>query len=200
MAYWPPIVRIVWYDEYEQTFGNVRAAVVRAVVKEWKKLNYDYIKAILYAYPTMDEIGEAVGASADNKALLSYKDPRGAEDVAVDILKEIAARRALKELSCLVEGLLKDCSAEELFLLEYKYFRRKQFMKEAVPVSCTRRTYFRKQDRLLKKAADYIYRGGWTQERFLEETNGLFSRVVEAIAHGSERSVRSDGQTRHSSS
>ena len=188
------------YDKCEQTFGNMRTAVASGCRKGVKTLNYDYVKAILYAYPTMDEIGEAVGAAADNKALLSYRDPRSTEDVAVDILKEIAAKRALKELCGIVDELLKHCSAEELYLLEYKYFRRKKFLKDAVPLLCARRTYFRKQDRLLRKAADYIERGGWTQERFLEETNGLFSRVVEAIAGGAERSVRADGKLRHSSS
>lgn len=148
-----------------------------------KSVDYDYIKAILYAYPTLEQIGDAVGAAADNKALLSYRDPRTAEEVVADVLRELATKRAVEELFRIVNRLLGDCSAEERFLLEHKYFRRKSVLRtyEGFPVSWSRRSYFRKQDRLLKKAAAYFFRNGWTQERFLEETNGLFLRVLERL-------------------
>ena len=149
----------------------------------------DYVKAILYAYPSLEAIGEAVGVSADNKAFLSYRDPHSAESVAEEILKEIVARTALSELSALVDTMLQHCTEEELFLFEYKYFRRKKILAErfsAFSLTCSERSYFRKQNRLLRKAADYFARNGWSQEKFLEETNGLFARVVSAIGEGRE--------------
>lgn len=156
-------------------------------------MNTDYVKAILYAYPALGEIGEAVGASADNKALLSYKNPRAAEEVAVEILKEIAARHALEELCALVDRMLEMCSAEERYLLEYKYFRRKRVLEGEFgnfTLGCSERSYFRKQNRLFKKAAEYFFRNGWTQEKFLRETNGLFARVLGALGRDRECAVR----------
>ncbi len=157
--------------------------------KECGALKYDYVKAILYAYPALGEIGEAVGAAADNKALLSYRDLRSTEKVAGEIVKEICVRRTIEELCSVVEEMLGDCSEEETFLLEYKYFRRKRVLREkfsSFALGCTERNYFRKQNRLFLKAAGYFTRKGWTQEKFLAETDGLFSRVMAALGDGRE--------------
>lgn len=168
-------------------------------------MKYDYIKAILYAYPSLGEIGEAVGASAEHKALLSYKNPRSTEELALEIMREISAKEALSELSSLVDTLLGRCTREELYLLEYKYFRRKEALGSfaGYSLSCSERSYFRKQNRLLKKAAEFFGKRGWTQERFLSETNGLFTRVMAALENGMERKVpkqRKRGRARcHSS-
>lgn len=163
------------------------------------KLKDDYVKAILYAYPSLGAIGEAVGVSADNKALLSYRDPHSAQSIAEEILKEIAARRAIMELSSLVDDMLKLCTEEELFLFEYKYFRRKKVLAgrfAAFSLACSERSYFRKQNRLLRKTADYFAENGWSQEKFLRETNGLFSRVVSAIGGGRECAVHAQRRKR----
>ncbi len=155
-------------------------------------LKYDYIKAILYAYPSLGEIAEAVGASAEHKALLSYRSVRPTEEVAEDILREIASRRAILALNDVVESLLSVCTREERYLLEYKYFRRREVLRGQFAdysLHCSERHYFRKQNRLLKKAAGIFLAKGWTQERFLSETNGLFSRVMAALGEGEERTV-----------
>ncbi len=166
----------------------------------------DYVKAILYAYPALDEIGDAVGVSAENKALLSYRDPHSAEEVAGNILKDFAAKRALFQLCRLVDDMLENCTREELYLFEYKYFRRKKVLQGKFAdfaLCCSERSYFRKQNRLLKKAAEHFAKNGWSRERFLEETNGLFSRVMCALSRGNEFSVhgrRKIGRPRRQSS
>lgn len=153
----------------------------------------DYVKAVLYAYPALEKIGEAVGTSVENKALLSYKNPRSAEAIAGEIAREIAARDAISELHALVDQLLKSLSEEENYLLEYKYFRRKQALDafRGYALDCSERSYFRKQQLLLEKAADFFGKKGWSRERFLSETNGIFSRVMSAIGGGMEYAVTS---------
>ena len=151
----------------------------------------DYVKAVLYAYPALEEIGEAVGTSAENKALLSYKNPRSTEEVAGEIVREIAVRAALSELHSLVDQFLHSLSEEENFLLEYKYFRRKSALNgfRGYALDCSERSYFRKQGQLLEKAADYFGEKGWSRERFLRETGGVFSRMMNAIEKGMEYAV-----------
>ena len=148
----------------------------------------DYVKAVLYAYPALEEIGEAVGTSAENKALLSYKNPRSTEEVAGEIVREIAVREAISELHAIVDGLLNSLTEEENFLLEYKYFRRKSALKSfrGYALGCSERSYFRKQQLLLDKAADYFGKNGWSRERFVRETGGVFQKMLAAIADGME--------------
>ena len=156
-------------------------------------LNHDYVKAILYAYPSLGEIAAAVKVAAQNKALLSYKDPRPALDTAEEIAREIATKEAVASLCALVEKMMGELSEEENYLLEYKYFRRRRVLRERYAdfyLCCSERNYFRKQNRLLGKAAEIFLRCGWTKERFLAETNGLFTRVMEAIDRGEEGKVR----------
>lgn len=156
-------------------------------------MNYDYVKAVLYAYPSLGEIAAAVKVSAENKALLSYKDPRPTLETAEEIAREIAVKEAVASLCALVEKMTGELSEEENYLLEYKYFRRRRVLQERYAdffLGCTERNYFRKQNRLIAKAAGIFLRCGWTKERFLAETNGLFTRVVEAIGRGEEGKVR----------
>ncbi len=136
---------------------------------------------------------EAVGASAENKALLSYKSRRPTVDAAGEIVREIALKETLSALSALVDEMIESFSEEENYLLEYKYFRRKSVLGGRFAdfsLGCTERSYFRKQNRLLLKAADIFSKRGWTEEKFLDETDGLFSRVMSALGSGQEQAVR----------
>ena len=145
----------------------------------------DYVKAVLYTYPALDKIGEAVETAVENKALLSYKNPRSTEEVAGEIAREIAAREAIFELQSLVDQLLKSLTEEENYLLEYKYFRRKQALDAfgGFALDCSERSYFRKQQLLLDKAADYFGKNGWSRERFVRETGGVF-QIADPVLSG----------------
>lgn len=155
-------------------------------------MNYDYVKAVLYAYPALDEIGEAVLCSAKNKAMLSYKSPQSTEKVAEEILRELRTGEALQELRAAIDSLLAGCSEEELYLFEYKYFRRKSVLQARFSRFClpySERSYFRSQERLLRKAGAHFLKQGWTEARFLRETGGLFKKVLRAISSGREGAV-----------
>lgn len=155
-------------------------------------MDYDYVKALLYSYPMLGKMEEAVDCAVSNKALLSYKNFRAAEEIAAGIAEEIRLREALTSLRALLEKILPLLSEEENYLLEYKYFRRKKVLREKFSrfgLRYTERHYFRRQEQLLCKMAILFLLHGWTKERFLEETGDLFTRVLRAIGEGKELAV-----------
>lgn len=155
-------------------------------------MDNDFVKVILYAYPKMGELEEAVSAAVFNKAALSYKDPRSTGETALDVVKEIRARMAVSSLRALVSSALRSLTEEEQYLLEYKYFRRKRELSErfgGMKLTCSARSYFRKQQALLNKLAAYFRFHGWTEENFLDRTGGLFRRALAAVQSGRERAL-----------
>ncbi len=156
-------------------------------------LAYDYAKVILYAYPHLHALAEASAVAAENKALLSFRSRRGALEEAERIAEELAVRSRLLRLEKAVEELLAQCSREELFLLEYRYFRRRRRLDAfgGYVVPCSERTYFRRQSALLKKAACCFAACGWTEEAYFAAFAGysLFARILRAIRDGRESAV-----------
>ena len=109
------------------------------------------------------------------------------------IAEELAVRSRLLRLEKAVEELLAQCSREELFLLEYRYFRRRRrldaFGDYVVP--CSERTYFRRQNALLAKAAVRLAALGWTEEAYMQAFSAYppFVRLLRAICDGRESAV-----------
>ena len=153
---------------------------------------YGYVKFILYAYPHLGGIAEAVGTGAENRALLSFRARESAYETAVKIVEELANKSRLLRLEAAVDGILQRCSREELFLLEYKYFRRRRRLREefaGMVLACSERNYFRRQEALLRKVAAELARVGWTEEIFMQEFGAFetFRRPLAAFAAGQER-------------
>ena len=147
----------------------------------------DYVKTILYFYPHIRAYSEAVGVSVKNKAALSFQK----SDVfaaALPIVSDKFLLDALKRLHEDALALFKAFSKEERYLLAYKYFRREE---EAVPLTYSERSYYRKQNALLKKTAAGLKRAGWTEERFLCEFGecGFIMKILKAVRTGREREL-----------
>ncbi len=134
-------------------------------------------KVFLYAYPLLDGLAEASETAAYHRAVLSYCKPRVME-AALGVLEEATAAGALRALKADMDRLIMEFSEEEGRLAAFKYFRTRKSMPRL-----TERTYYRRQQQLLKKAERILSSYGWTDERFLEEFGGYapFTRLLTAV-------------------
>lgn len=157
-------------------------------------MGYEYIKVLLYAYPKLEELSRAVAEGARVKAMLSF---RGTEDtcsLAERIAEEMARSEQLLFLKRKMDVLLAFFTDEELFLLEYKYFRRRKVLRENYgegEIGCSLRSYFRRQNALLKKISRIFPFFVMTEENFLREMRPFpsFIRMYNALLRGEERKV-----------
>ena len=172
---------------------HVRAfPVARAEVR---MSDYEYEKVFLYAYPKMDELADAVSASAETKALLSFRAVGDCLGVAEKIVREIDVSRKIRAVKRDMDELLAEMSEEELFWLEYKYFRRRKRLRALAEFArageCSERTYFRRQNALLRKISSGLAARGMSEEWFLQVFSGYtpFLRVYRALKEGRESSL-----------
>ena len=97
--------------------------------------------------------------------------------------------------------MVADCSEQELYLLEYKYFRRKIVLRgrfEGYTLNVSERSYFRMQNALLSKLAAKLLRRGLTEQKFLQDFQSYapFMRVYRAVRQGREGTVVSRHRTK----
>lgn len=153
-----------------------------------------YVKVLLYAYPRLREVSEAVSAGVENKAALSFRSTLSALDTAERIAEEIFLRKNLDCVTDAIERALSMLSEEEMFCLEYKYFRRKRILGVRFagysPLG-SERSYYRKQAELLKKICFRLAAAGWTETRFFEAFGEFpyFMKVYRALQAGRESAV-----------
>ena len=155
-------------------------------------MNTDLTKAVLYVYPMMKKLAEATRVGARNKALLSYRSKCGAMHDLEAVAEEILLARRLDELKEILDALLARLNREELFLLEYRYFRRKRVLeKYDKTLNCSERNYFRKQERLLKKLSAWLLARGMTEEYFLSafQNSVCLMKVYRALQNGGELKI-----------
>ena len=137
---------------------------------------YDHVRALLYAYPMAERLAEAVKEGARVRACLSFRSPRNTLSVMESIAADVEYAECLLEWKSRLDRVLSHCSDEELFLLEYKYFRRRKQLKaweERVALSCSERSYFRKQKEVLERVSRRLVRRGGTREAFLKDFEGF---------------------------
>lgn len=149
---------------------------------------YEYAKVLLYAYPRLIAFAEAAEQSATNRAALSYRAKLGAEEDAAGVVKELDAGRRLRALKAMLGEMLDGFSCEERALLAYRYFRTG---KGTLQLACSPRSYYRKQEALVRCVAVYLAVKGITERTFLQQFGDLpgFSRVYQALKAGRESAV-----------
>lgn len=157
-------------------------------------MNENCIKAILYAYPKLRDVAEATEVAAENKALLSYKSPLDPLSDLTAVAEEYLLAARLRALCSLVESVLSSLNAEEKFLLEYKFFRRKTYLlameEESLP-RCSVRSYFRRQNVLLQKLCLIFAEKGMDGKMFFEEFRGcdFLMRLYKKAERGEEQKI-----------
>ena len=155
-------------------------------------MNTDLAKAVLYVYPMMKKLAEATRVGARNKALLSYRSRCDALHDLEAVAQEVLLAQRLDDLSELIDALLEQLNQEELFLLEYRYFRRRKALAQlGSDIACSERNYFRKQERLAKKVASYLFARGITTEYFFTAFKSCtcLMKVYNAVANGAEKKI-----------
>ncbi len=151
----------------------------------------NYIKAVLYGYPMLTTIGTEYAEHIRNRAILSYRSSRSAEELAEYLAEEILRKNRLERLKTTVESVLSRLSERELALIEMRYFGKRKraaslfvFGKNGLP-----KGYFRMQRRLGEKVDGMLRAAGVTEKRFLEEYAPLeeFRRIWRFVLRNSER-------------
>ena len=144
------------------------------------------VKAILYTYPKFKMIDRDYADHIENKAILSYRYKGSTESLAEYIAGEILRKRRLSVLKKALDEFFLSLTLEETILLELRYFGKIRLMKDGgkdkgvsewqrVRGSAERqaviaqfhwseRSYYRKQNRLLKKVMEGFNRMGFTKE------------------------------------
>lgn len=133
-----------------------------------------FVQAILYAYPYLKTVEEDYGVSIRNRALLSYRSQKTAEEVAISIAQDILEKQKLLWLKEKVESALQSLTDAEKTLVAIRYFQKERKMKKPVAKSTackekeqtcqkekwSERKYFRVQNRLCEKLkAEFIRLG-----------------------------------------
>ena len=114
-----------------------------------------YKNAILYIYPSIDEIVEQYEDIIVKKAENSYMDLSPCEKIANKIIDLIYEKNLLIELKVLLDKVLKNLTDSEMMYFEYKYFKRKpKSFFEGFDVSS--RQYFRNQLKVFKKYSNLL--------------------------------------------
>ena len=153
----------------------------------------DYQKVLLYAYPKLGRIAEEIGQIVRAKACASVMGRETALACAENLIGYNFLREQLLFLKDELDGLLANLTREEQFLLEYKYFRRKKELAAFADVrlSCSERTYFRRQQRLARAVNAELVRRGLTEEWFFEAFSGVsfFMSALESVRRAEGRMV-----------
>ena len=165
------------------------------------KRTQSYAKTVLYIYPRLERIAADYGEHIRHRAIFSYEN-RTAERAAEYLAEEILKKRAIEALKERVDAALKKLNDEERFLLEVRYFGRKKKLREFLEAGTERpgseRSYYRKQERLLKKVISAFSGVGLTEEAFFREYRGFGWMMSACRQIGSGRecaAVRRERQT-----
>ncbi len=136
-----------------------------------------YVKVVLYAYPVLKTIGEEYRIHISNRALLSYKSQKPAEELVEYIAKEIICKQRLEWLKWLLDETMDKLDEEEKALLDLRYFspckNRRRKMLDGVSKEKFKKiaawsdsTYFRRQNKLAQKMETALENVGFTEEIF----------------------------------
>lgn len=152
-------------------------------------MKIEYIKTVLYVYPMLRRLAEATRASAENKALLSYRAKGDAFQAALAVAEEYLLADRLDLLKERMRDVLSKLNEEERFFLEYRYFGKKK--EEPRTILCSERNYYRRQRELVRKVAFELSVHGVREDSFLEDYGGseCMMRILRAVREGKERGV-----------
>lgn len=163
-------------------------------LREVRFMNVMFVKVLLYAYPKLRAIARSVSAAVENQAVLSFRSKESALVTAEKIVKEMMLQCNLEHVAEALDRVLERLSEEELFFLEYKYFRRNSLLKgkfSGYAPKCCERSYYRKQGALLQKVHFLSAAQGWTEDRFFEAFGefSYFMKLYRALQNGKEQAI-----------
>lgn len=177
-------------DIISPTSANGRKVLGGNCEQKGVRLLENYIKAVLYGYPTLLTVSEEYGTHIRNRAILSYKSRLNAEGLAEYLAEEILRKKRLEWLRDRIEAVLEKLDEEERALVEIRYFGRRKRLSVLLPKkdSAEVRRYFRRQQRLGQKLSGMLRVAGVTEEVFLKEYAPLeeFKKIWRFVKEGKD--------------
>ena len=159
------------------------------------------MKAILYTYPKLKALEEDYAQHIENKAVLSYKYIGDPSVLAEYIAGEICKKRKLAWLKEELDQVFNRLTEEEYLLLSIRYFGKISRAKnERAKIDTAKellekyqwseRSYYRKQNRVLKKMIAEVNRIGINKEVFEKEYLQFeFLRAVYRFLNASKKKI-----------
>ena len=152
----------------------------------------EYVKTALYVFPALKVMADEVGEHVKRKAYLSYDNRVSCENLAAYLLEQLELKSRIETLSDTLGGVVDKLSTQEKFLLQLRYFGGKNktisgCSDEEIKKLCgSRRSYYRRQERLLKKIGEKLLRRGVSEDNFYNEYGEieLVRRVDRALKAG----------------
>ncbi len=149
----------------------------------------NYAKAVLYAYPLLETVDKDYEEHIYNKAILSYRSEKRAEELAEYIAGEILEQRKLVWLKDLLERALRGLNETENAFIAVRYFGKGGKIKRAFAPATEKEgalsesKYFRLQRKLGNKIGERLVALGLTKEVFerdfgkMKIFQGIFRRM-----------------------
>lgn len=138
-------------------------------------------KVLLYVYPRLDKFIKDIDFLVESRAYASIDSRKNTESLANEIISLINVKDKFLDLKIVLEKIFTKFTFEETYLLEYKYFRRSEVLNSLYAnYACdfTERTYFRKQNKVLKKFTEALISRGMSEEWFLQEYKDINFMMV----------------------
>lgn len=153
-----------------------------------------YQKVLLLVWPKLKKLTENIGQYAQAKAYASFSGKETAEKCVQKILDYMYIRDCFAALQEKMKEVLKKLNKEEMYLLEYKYFRRKKVLERDYNDICCEyceRTYYRRQKRLGEKLNHLFLLNGMDEEWFLRTFSSVpyMTGLLERVKSSGELSV-----------
>ena len=161
----------------------------------------NYIKAVLYGYPLLENVDEDYQIHIQNKAILSSRTDKSAFELAVALAKEICEKQDLEWLKDCVEKALEKLTDVERELIAVRYFGKGRKLKkislkdsgqaQSEIASWSERKYFRFQNRLAEKISSLLVRLGLTEEVFESRFAGtdIFQKLYRFVCDGKDQKI-----------
>ncbi len=154
----------------------------------------DYQKVLLLVWPKLGKLTENIGQYAQAKAISSFNGKETAESCVQKILDYLYIRDCFTVLKGQMEEILAHLSREEMYLLEYKYFRRKKVLEGEYSDLCCdycERTYYRRQRRLGEKLNNLFLVHGMDESWFERTYQGVpyMAGLLERVRRAGELSL-----------
>jgi hypothetical protein len=163
------------------------------------------VKAVLYTYPKLRIIQKDYEEHIQNRAILSYRYKGSVETLTEYLAQEVIRRHRLADLKNTLDKIFQNLTDEEKLLLQLRYFgkirRAKNGEKESFSevtkalkqefvenLKWSERSYYRKQNRLLKKLIAEFNRVGLNKESF--ENEWLDYEFLRAVYRFLERKAK----------
>ena len=161
-----------------------------------------YAKIILYTYPLLTTVEKDYEDHIKNRALLSYKNGRLAEEAVEEIAKEILEKRNLAWLKCLAEEVFVRLDDVEKLLVKIRYFGQARKIKYFLTLDLVgqgkkesrERAYFRRQQKLAEKIAGIFTEKGLTKEVFERDFSKIpiFDKARRILCKGCAKKLQKE--------